>query len=53
MSNLFQVLSMMAIPAAVLLTCRYFNVRGDRRSIPPSHATNPATTSDDGSTISK
>jgi hypothetical protein len=26
-SNLMQVLSMMAIPAAVLLTCRYLNVR--------------------------
>jgi len=53
MSNLFQVLSMMAIPAAVLLTCRYFNVRGNRVPSPPSHATNPATASDDGLIISK
>jgi hypothetical protein len=31
-SNLVQVLSMLAIPAAVLLTCRYLNLRGDRQA---------------------
>lgn len=30
-SNLVQLSSMMAIPAAVLLTCRYLNLRGARR----------------------
>ncbi len=30
-SNLVQVLSMMAVPATVLLTCRYLNVRGATR----------------------
>jgi hypothetical protein len=31
MGNLVQVLSMMAIPAVVLLTCRYVNVRAAGR----------------------
>jgi hypothetical protein len=31
MSELLQVLSMMAVPAAVLLTCRHLNVREARR----------------------
>ncbi len=46
MSNFFQVLEMMAVPAAFLLFCRYLNLRGDRMSLPPSSATDPAATSD-------
>lgn len=38
MSNMFQVLSMMAIPAALFLVCRYLNLRGDRTPITPDPA---------------
>jgi hypothetical protein len=33
MSNMFQVLFMMAIPAALFLTFRYLNLRGDRTPV--------------------
>jgi hypothetical protein len=36
MSTLLQLLSMLAIPAALLLTCRFLNLRGDRdATVPP------------------
>lgn len=35
MSDVVQLLSMLAIPAAVLLTCRHLNVRETRRDVGP------------------
>jgi hypothetical protein len=36
MSNMFQMLGMMAVPAAILLFFRYLNVRSLRQPIKPS-----------------
>ena len=30
MSDIFQLLTVMAVPAAFFVTCRYLNLRGDR-----------------------
>jgi hypothetical protein len=35
MSNMFQLLTMMAVPAAFFVTCRYLNLRGDRAQAAP------------------
>jgi hypothetical protein len=35
MSNGFQLLTMMAVPAAFFLTCRYLNLRGERAPSAP------------------
>jgi hypothetical protein len=38
MAQLFQVLSLMAVPAVILLTIRYLIVRENRLACEPSHA---------------
>jgi hypothetical protein len=45
MSNLFQVLFMMAVPAAFLLTCRYFNLRDYRAPSAPKTGVDAVTVS--------
>lgn len=37
-SNMFQVLLMMAVPAVILLTCRFLNLREERNSMTPGPA---------------
>lgn len=38
MSNFFQVLEMMAVPAAFFLFCRYLNVRNNRTPLVPDRS---------------
>jgi hypothetical protein len=38
MSDVFQLLTMMAVPAAFFVTCRYLNLRGDRAPSAPDIA---------------